>query len=112
MISAFLTNLRQDVWTSRGDAMVQLHQALSQTIRLSPSRSFEEVAQLRISREAMLRFASLLSNGGAVALGYPVSEIKLRQNKHDRDTSLADDLFEQAKVFAWCLRSERTHMPL
>src|SRR5215211_4308681 len=96
MISSLSTNLCQHVGTSRGGTMVQLHQAISQRLGFLPAVSFEEL--LSFASRLKPRFGLLaVEQRWSVALGYPVSEIKLRQKEHDRDTTFAGDLFEQAK---------------
>jgi hypothetical protein len=99
MIAALLTNLRQDVGTSRGGALVQLQQAFSQTFGFLPIAALKELLSFVFRAQPC---ASLLAaeQWRIVVLGSPVSEIELRQHKHDRDATLASNLFEQGNASA------------
>ena len=77
--------------------MVQLQQALSQRFGFLPAVSFEEL--LSFASRLKPRFGLLaVEQRWSVTLGYPLSEIKLRQKEHHRNTTFADDLFEHVAL--------------
>src|SRR5215213_11913458 len=99
MIAAPVTNLRQDVGTSRGGAQVQLQQTFSQRFGLLPIAALKELFSFGFRAQPFFGLVAV-EQWRTVVLGCPVSEIELRQHEHDRDTTLADDLSEQAQCLS------------
>src|SRR5687768_7867297 len=91
MISASTTNLRKNVWTSRGGALVQFNQSIAKRFRFLPLVTFQKFFSFRSCAEPCSSIVGV-EQWWTIAIRSPVSQIKLRQNEHDRYATFSRDL--------------------